>query len=85
MSDKLSYKFGLTYYKHKLNEQKSSITEIGGSLGIGFNFKPVGNQININYYLGFREYPNLADAEIVQQVQIGISLADLWFVKRRQK
>jgi len=83
--DKLSFKFGLTYYNHILNDQTSSITEVGGSLGLGFKFKPVGNQIDINYYLGFREYPDIADAELVQQVQVGISLADLWFVKRRQK
>ena len=85
LSDKLSFKFGLTYYNHTLNDQTSSITEVGGSLGLGFKFKPVGNQIDINYYLGFREYPDIADAELVQQVQVGISLADLWFVKRRQK
>ncbi|CUV08393.1 hypothetical protein MGWOODY_Mmi591 [hydrothermal vent metagenome] len=45
----------------------------------------MGNQIDINYYLGTREYPDIADAELVQQIQLGISLADLWFVKRRQK
>ena len=73
------------YYNHTLNNQKSSITEVGGSLGIGFVFKPVGNQIDINYYLGTREYPDIVDEELVQQVQVGISLADLWFVKRRQK
>ena len=73
------------YINHRLNDQKSSITEVGGSLGIGFKFKPVGNQIDINYYFGTRKYPDIADAELVQQIQIAISLADLWFVKRRQK
>jgi ankyrin repeat protein len=36
---------------------------------------------NIFYFLS----PVHMDKEIVQQIQIGISLADLWFVKRRQK
>ena len=27
-----------------------NIEELGFSFGIGFKFKPVGNQINLNYY-----------------------------------
>ena len=68
-----------------LNFSSAEITEMGYSIGIGFRFKPVGNQIDINYYFGNREYSDISDKEFIQQLQIGISLADIWFVKRRQK
>jgi hypothetical protein len=58
---------------------------MGYSLGIGFKFGAVGNQIDINYYAGFREYSQSYESEIIHQFQAGISLADIWFVKRRQK
>ena len=55
------------------------------SFGVGFKFKPVGNQISLNYYFGNRKFSNIAEKEFIQQIQVGISLADIWFVKRRQK
>ncbi len=83
--DKLSYKSGLIYSTYKLNGYNSNITELGFSLGIGFTFKTVGNQLDINYYIGNREFPNIIEKELIHQIQFGISLADIWFVKRRQK
>ena len=81
----LTNRFGLIYAKHFLNFSKILIEEYGCSIGFGFNFKPIGNQIDISYYIGNRTYSNLDNPELVQQLQLGISLADLWFVKRRQK
>ena len=52
--DKFSFRTGIVYYDHSLKNDQSSITEIGYSLGLGFKFKPVGNQIDINYYIGNR-------------------------------
>ena len=65
------------------------ITEFGGAIGFGYKFKAVGNQVDISYYYGIRHHPltlrhDFGD-ERVQQLQVGISLADLWFVKRRQR
>tara|TARA_B100000131_G_C18122691_1_gene613510 strand:- start:2339 stop:3619 length:1281 start_codon:yes stop_codon:yes gene_type:complete len=83
--DKLSLKTGLCYYEHNLINNESDIIEIGFSLSIGYKFKPVGNQIDISYYLANREYSDMNGKELVQQIQLGIGLADIWFVKRRQK
>ena len=83
--DKFSLKAGLAYRTHMLNSSNIEITEMGYSIGIGFRFKPVGNQVDINYYFGNREYSDFSDKELIQQLQVGISLADIWFVKRRQK
>ena len=82
--DKLNFKGGVTYYEHLLKFD-DEITELGFSIGVGFKFKPIGNQIDLSYYFGNREYSNISGKEFIQQIQIGISLADLWFVKRRQK
>ena len=83
--DKFSFKSGITYLNHKLFRNDEDILELGFSIGVGFKFKPVGNQINLNYYFGNREYSGFNEKEFIQQIQIGISLADIWFVKRRQK
>ena len=82
--DKISIRTGLVYKSHTLNS-KTNVSEVGGSLGFGFKFKTVGNQVDLNYYLGKRNYSDTFNAEIIQQMQVGISLGDLWFVKRRQK
>ena len=83
--DKFSFKSGLIHHIHVMKHDNIDIEELGFSFGIGFKFKPVGNQINLNYYFGNREYSNIAEKEFIQQIQVGISLADIWFVKRRQK
>ena len=83
--DKFSFKSGLIHYIHTMKYDEMDIEELGFSFGVGFKFKPVGNQINFNYYFGNRKFSNIAEKEFIQQIQVGISLADIWFVKRRQK
>jgi len=84
--DKISIRTGLMYKSHTLAHSKTVVSEVGGSLGFGFKFKAVGNQVDLNYYIGNRKYSdNYFKSEIIQQMQVGVSLGDLWFVKRRQK
>ena len=84
--DKISFRTGLMYKSHTLAHSGTIVSEVGGSLGFGFKFKAVGNQVDINYYLGKRNYSDIFyKTEIIQQMQVGVSLGDLWFVKRRQK
>ena len=84
--DKISFRTGLMYKSHTLAPSNAIVSEVGGSLGFGFKFKAVGNQVDLNYYLGKRKYPDSTfKTEIIQQMQVGVSLGDLWFVKRRQK
>jgi len=83
--DKISFRTGLMYKDHTLFLSETIVSEIGGSLGLGFKFKAVGNQVDINYYFGKRQYSDTFKTEIIQQMQVGVSLGDLWFVKRRQK
>lgn len=92
-SDELSLKFidkfisriGVQMKTVVLDKNQSEIKERSVSLGFGFKFKKMGNQIDLNYYFGNRVYKNIQNEEIFQQFQLSTSLADLWFVKRRQK
>jgi len=84
--DKISIRTGLMYKSHTLAHSKTVVSEVGGSLGFGFKFRAVRNQVDLNYYIGNRKYSdNYFKSEIIQQMQVGVSLGDLWFVKRRQK
>ena len=83
--DKISIRLGLKYSKHLLSNDEKSIQEYGCSAGIGFKFKSVGNQIDCNYFFGLRDYPFELNKELFQQLQVSVSLADIWFIKRRQK
>ena len=83
--DKFSLQSGLIHHIHTMKYDEMDIEELGFSFGVGFKFKPVGNQINLNYYIGNRKYSSISEKEFIQQIQVGISLADIWFVKRRQK
>lgn len=86
MIDKVTMRFGFQNKQGTLEKDKENkIREIGISAGLGFRFKKIGNQIDFNYYYGLRDYENINRKEYFQQVQLSTSLADLWFVKRRQK
>jgi len=83
--DNFTFRSGINYNSSALKLSDNSINEIGFSWGIGYKFAAVGNRIDINYYVGFREYVQSFDSEIIHQIQFGLTLADIWFVKRRQK
>ena len=51
------------------------------SFGFGFKFGLIGNQIDLSYRFGNREGLNLK--ETIQNLNISISLGDIWFLKRR--
>ena len=99
VSDRFTIRSGLNLKKYIMDgwdsvqkvkiQNVDPITEFGGAIGFGFKFKAVGNQVDISYYYGIRHHPSTLrhdfGDERVQQLQVGISLADLWFVKRRQR
>ena len=83
--DKISIRSGLKYSEHSISNDEKSIQEYGYSAGVGFKFKNVGNQIDLNYYIALRDYPFELNEELFHQMQVSFSLADIWFIKRRQK
>tara|TARA_B100002019_G_scaffold36382_1_gene30505 strand:+ start:308 stop:1579 length:1272 start_codon:yes stop_codon:yes gene_type:complete len=83
--DKISIRSGLQYSSYTLGNSEKVIQEYGCSIGSGYKFKSVGNQIDLNFCFGYRDYPTSSSRELYQQLQMSISLADIWFIKRRQK
>ncbi len=92
--DKFTLRSGIIYNKYFYDEYdingnsrigNNSITQFGYSIGFGYKFKAVGNQIDFSYYSGSRDYPNNYNSEQLREFQIGISIADIWFIKRRQR
>ena len=83
--DKISIRSGLQYSSYILGDSEKVIQEYGCSIGSGYKFKSVGNQIDLNFCFGYRNYPYNSSREFYQQLQMSTSLADIWFIKRRQK
>ena len=93
--DNFTLRSGIVYNKYDFDEfdsktniridNKNSITQVGYSIGFGYKFKAVGNQIDFSYYTGSLDYPHSYDSEQIKEFQIGISIADIWFIKRRQR
>ncbi len=83
--DKISFRSGLQYSSYALGNNEKVIQQYGCSIGSGYKFKSVGNQIDLNLCFGYRDYPTSSSRELYQQIQLSISLADIWFIKRRQK
>ena len=65
---------------------KDNVTEFGYSIGFGYKFKAVGNQIDFAYNSTLKSF-NSSDfgEERLRGFQISISIADIWFIKRRQR
>lgn len=82
--ERLYYRGGMYYTSHTLRVSKKSINERGFSLGIGLNFGATGNQIDLAYKTGDRSIVG-GQNESFEEISIGISLGDLWFLKRRAR
>ena len=61
-----------------------NVSEVGVGLGLGIAFGVVGNQIDFGFGVSKREGVYLIDEEIIQNFSVGITIGDLWFVKRRE-
>ena len=67
-------------------KSKNSVTEFGYSIGFGYKFKAVGNQIDFAYSSSLKSFEaSDFSEERLRGFQIGISIADIWFIKRRQR
>ena len=67
-------------------KSKFNITEFGYSIGFGYKFKAVGNQIDFAYSSSIKSFEvSDFDEERFRGLQISISIADIWFIKRRQR
>ena len=68
----------------KLLDYLENINEVGLGLGVGVNFGFTGNQIDFGYKFSKRSGLHLIDKETLHTFNVGVSIGDLWFVKRRE-
>ncbi len=94
--DNLTFRSGLFFNNFTTDElvhgsslrmiSKDNVTEFGYSVGFGYKFKAVGNQIDFAYNSSLKSF-EASDfgEERLRRFYIGISIADIWFIKRRQR
>ena len=81
--DRFSFKIGLYSRNTDLLRSEKIIKEYGVSTGLGFNFGTMKNQIDFAYSYGKRNGMIGIGEESIQRFSIGITVGDIWFVKRR--
>lgn len=81
--DGLNIKIGAYSNSTSLLNSKIDIKEYGVSTGLSFNFGITKNQIDFAYLIGRRQGLAEIGDENIQKFSIGITVGDIWFVKRR--
>ena len=81
--DRYNFKGSLFFQNYGVKNLEN-INEVGLGLGVGFNFGITGNQIDFGYKLAKRDGLFLVGDETLHSFIVGISIGDLWFVKRRE-
>ncbi|MEE8340779.1 MAG: hypothetical protein V3R52_01630 [Candidatus Neomarinimicrobiota bacterium] len=81
--DRINLKLGAYTNTISLLNSEKDIKEYGVSTGLSFNFGMTKNQIDFGYSYGKRKgLIDIGDGNI-QKFSIGITVGDIWFVKRR--
>ena len=81
--DRINFRTSINYQNFDI-ENFQKVSEIGLGIGFGLNFGITGNQIDFGYNVSKRKNILNLNEELLQNFSIGISVADLWFVKRRE-
>jgi len=81
--DRINLKAGAYYDNTQLLNSENNVKEYGVSTGLSFNFGFAKNQIDFAYSIGKREGLYGVGDENIQKFNIGITVGDIWFVKRR--
>ena len=81
--DRFNFKASMFFQNYGVKNLEN-INEVGLGLGVGFNFGITGNQIDFGYKYANRTGVFVVEDETLHMFNIGISIGDLWFVKRRE-
>ena len=82
--DKITFRLGAYRKDFKLSSIDNNIIENGLSMGLGIKFGNTANQLDLSYNNGIRSSKNNFN-ESFKQFSIGISVGDVWFLRRRAK
>ena len=81
--DRLHFRAGISLSDYEI-KNLDNVKEVGLGLGVGIEFGLMRNQIDIGYNLLNRDNIYNVGSETIQSFNIGVSIGDVWFVKRRQ-
>jgi len=82
-AEKFHFRAGLSFSDYDI-KNLDNVKEVGLGLGVGIEFGLMRNQIDIGYNLINRDNIYNVGSETVQSFNVGVSIGDLWFVKRRK-
>ena len=82
--DKVTFRLGIYRKNHKLLSTGNKIIENGLSFGLGIKFGDTSNQLDLSYNSGARSAEDNF-SETFNQFSIGITVGDVWFLRRRAK
>ena len=82
--DKITFRLGAYRKDYKMLSFGNNIIENGLSLGLGIKFGNTANQLDLSFNNGTRISENNF-SETFKQFSIGISVGDVWFLRRRAK
>ena len=86
--EKINFRSGLIFGNYNIKstglEKLSDVNEIGLAIGFGVRFGLTNNQLDLSYNFIQRDNIYKVGVEKIQAFNVGISIGDLWFVKRRE-
>ncbi|MFQ6616428.1 MAG: hypothetical protein ACE5HZ_06630, partial [Fidelibacterota bacterium] len=71
--------------QHYISRRTDALQERGLGLGLGIPFGFTGNQIDLAFRFSSRQGFLSDDIEILRQLTIGLTLGDVWLVKRKRR
>jgi hypothetical protein len=80
--DRLTFRLGVHRDTYQYRYSRKSLIENGISVGFGFKFAATGNQIDFSFRNGSRSLDE-SKKELFKEFTVGVSLGDIWFLRRR--
>lgn len=83
--DLLHYRIGFFRKQHYILRAENDLTESGLAVGLGIPFGLTQNQIDFGFRFSSREGFLSDEPEIIRQFTVGLTIGDIWLVKRRRR
>jgi len=82
-SSRLQYTAGVYGSQYAFSGITNPVNELGLKSGLSIKFGPAENFLDFNYSFGLRSGGEIS-AKSIRKFSIGLTISDLWFVKRRE-
>ena len=83
--DRFHYRIGFFQREHYISRSNNNLSERGITLGLGIPFGVTQNQIDVGFRFSKRDGFLIHESEYLQQITVGVTIGDIWLVKRRRR